>query len=70
MLPSYYLADTLGFRKKYEDKIVVIPNFIDTMKPSHSDMNEEKNTYTLLTVTSFKFYEKGRGILNLAAVVQ
>jgi hypothetical protein len=29
MLISYYLADKLGFRKKYKEKILIMPNFID-----------------------------------------
>jgi len=29
MLTSYFLADKLNFRKQYENKIVIIPNFID-----------------------------------------
>jgi glycosyltransferase involved in cell wall biosynthesis len=29
-LVSYFLADKLNFRKKYIDKIIIIPNFIDS----------------------------------------
>jgi len=32
MLTSYFLADKLNFRKKNQDKIFILPNFIDEKK--------------------------------------
>jgi len=29
MLTSYFLADKLDFKEKYQDKIIIVPNFIN-----------------------------------------
>jgi hypothetical protein len=58
MLTSYYLADKLSFRKKYEDKIVIISNFIKNVKFRNKQL--ESNKYNFLTITNFGFYEKAK----------
>lgn len=70
MLTSYFLADKLNFRKKYQDKIIIIPNFIDEKKYKIDwEIKYNDNEYNILTITSFKFYDKWRWILNLWNVI-
>ncbi|MBS8122111.1 glycosyltransferase [Candidatus Vampirococcus lugosii] len=68
-LTSYFLADKLIFRKQYEDKIIIIPNFIDEKEYNFGEKKSKENVYNILTITSFKFYDKGRGILKLGNVI-
>jgi len=69
-LVSYFLADKLNFKNKYNDKIIIIPNFIDSEKYNFGKKIYDETRYKILTITSFKFYEKGRGVLNLWKVIQ
>lgn len=68
-LTSYFLADKLYFRKKYEDKIIIIPNFIDKNEYNFWKKVFDKSKYNILTITSFKFYNKWRWIINLWKVI-
>lgn len=68
-LTSYFLADKLDFRKKYNDKIIIIPNFIDEKEYDFWKKEPKENVYNILTITSFKFYDKWRWILNLWNVI-
>ena len=69
MLTSYFLADKLNFRKQYENKIVIIPNFIDEKEYDFWEKKYNNDVYNILTITSFKFYDKWKGILDLWNVV-
>lgn len=68
-LTSYFLADKLIFRKQYEDKIIIIPNFIDEKEYNFWEKKSKENVYNILTITSFKFYDKWRWILKLWNVI-
>ena len=68
-LTSYFLADKLNFRKQYEDKIIIIPNFIDEKEYDFWKKEFKENVYNILTITSFKFYDKWKWILNLWNVI-
>jgi len=71
MLTSYFLADKLWFRKKYEKKIFILPNFINLewkeLKPNGLQNKENLN---LLTVSSTKFLQKWMGIVDLAKQIK
>ncbi len=69
MLTSYYLADKLNFRKKYEKRIEIVPNFIDLDKYNFWEKIYNENKYLILTITSFKFFDKWKWILNLWKVI-
>jgi len=58
MLTSYFLADKLNFRKKFEDKIFILPNFIDEKKYDFGEKKYDKENFKILTITSFKFFDK------------
>lgn len=68
MLTSFYLADKLMFREKYNDKIIIVPNFVE--KNFRKNKKLEKNDYNFMTITSFKFYKKWKWIINLWNVVK
>lgn len=68
ILTSYYLADKLDFRKKYKNKIEIIPNFVNEIEESNKKL--EKNNFNFLTITSFKFYDKWKWIINLWKVIK
>ena len=64
MLTSYYLADKLNFRKKYEYKIVLIPFFVNNIITNNKKI--DSNNIKLLTVSSSNFLKKWLGIYDLA----
>ena len=64
-LVSYFLADKLNFRREYKDKIIIIPNFIDDKVYDFWKKKFNEDMYNILTITSFKFYNKWKWILNL-----
>lgn len=66
---SIFLADKLKFRKKYKDKIIIIPNFIDTKNYDFWEKQYDNTKYKILTITSFKFFDKWKWILNLWNVI-
>lgn len=68
MLTSYYLADKLDFRKKYKNKIEIVSNFVEEITEKNKHL--EKNNNNFLTITSFKFYKKWKGILNLWEIIK
>ena len=68
-LVSYFLADKLYFRKKYEYKIKIIPNFINIDEYDFWEKKYDKEKFKILTITSFKFYDKWKWIINLAKVI-
>lgn len=68
MLTSYFLSDKLGFTKKYNNKIKIIPNFIKNSTLKNTQLEEDN--FNFLTVTSFKFYEKWKWIINLWNVIK
>ena len=70
MLTSYFLADKLKFRKKYKDKIIIIPNFIDIKEYDFWKKNYDNSKYKILTITSFKFFDKWKWILDLWNVIK
>lgn len=72
ILPSLYLADKLWFKNKYTDKIYILPNFIELpdLSFSKNKINVDEYTIKIITITSFKFFEKGIWILNLANVIK
>ena len=68
-LVSYFLADKLDFKEKYKDKIIIIPNFIDIEKYDFWEKKYDKEKYKILTITSFKFFDKWKWIINLWKVI-
>lgn len=68
MLTSYYLADKLWFRKKYNKKIEILPNFIE--KTEKKNIASKKNKYNFLTITSFKFLKKWKWVINLWKIIK
>ena len=64
-LTSYFLADKLWFREKYEDKIVIIPNFVDLSNKSLNIRKNYNNPINILTVSSTKFLQKWMWIVDL-----
>lgn len=68
ILTSYFLADKLNFREKYNNKIEILPNFVNEIEEKNIQSTE--NTFHFLTITSFKFYDKWRGIIHLWKVIQ
>lgn len=66
---SYFLADKLNFRDKYNDKILIIPNFVDINEYNIWEKIYNDSKYKILTITSFKFFDKWRGVLNLWKVI-
>ena len=66
MLANMYLADTLWFWEKFKDKLKIVPNYssVEIWK------REIVEPFTFMTVTSFSFYEKAKGILLLLEVVK
>ena len=69
MLTSYFLADKLDFKEKYQDKIIIVPNFINPKDYNFWEKIFDESKYKILTITSFKFYDKGKWILNLWKVI-
>jgi len=70
ILPSMFLADKLWFQKKYSHKITIVPNFMN-FDEYHGHIRESLHEkLDIVTVTSFKFYKKWEGILNLWKVVK
>lgn len=65
-LTSYFLADKLDFREKYNDKIFILPNSIDFInnKNKIKELKKDKRL-NILTVSSTKFIEKWKGIIDL-----
>lgn len=68
-LVSYFLADKLDFKNKYNDKILIIPNFIDIKEYDFWKRKIDNEKYKILTITSFKFYDKWKWIINLWNVI-
>lgn len=68
MLTSYFLSDKLDFTKKYYNKIKIIPNF--TKNSYNKNQQLKENDFNFLTITSFKFYEKWKWIINLWNVIK
>lgn len=64
MLTSYYLADKLNFRKKYDKKIIINTLFVD--KVSNNKKEIDKKNINFLTVSSSNFLEKGLWVFNLS----
>lgn len=64
ILTSYYLADKLNFRKKYENKIEIIPNFVNNIEENIKIF--KKNNIDLLTISSANFLEKWIWIYELS----
>jgi len=64
MLTSYYLADKLNFRKKYNRKIIIVPNFIKNVYKNTKYFS--KKEIRLLTISSSNFFDKAIWIFNLA----
>jgi hypothetical protein len=56
MLMSYYLADKLNFREKYDKKIIINTLFVDKVF-NHKKEIDKKNI-NFLTVSSSDFLEK------------
>lgn len=65
MITNYFLADKLGFRKKYESKIFIIPLFIEESKEVYI-REEIDSPLHLLTVSSSSFLEKAMWIYDVA----
>jgi len=65
ILTSYYLADELDFRRKYHNKIEIIPIFTRGVRFSRDNKPSIEKT-NLLTVTSVNYLQKWIGILDLA----
>lgn len=64
LLTSYFLADKLWFRKKYENKILISPLFLKTVG---SKIKRKVHTpLRLLTVSSANFLEKWMWVYDLA----
>lgn len=70
MLTSYYLADKLWFRKKYNHKIIIVPNCIQNINYNTNEKEYDDTQYKILTVTSFDFYDKWKWIINLKKVIK
>lgn len=68
MLTSFYLADKLKFREKYNDKIIIVPNFVEKTRIKNQQL--EMNNFNFMTITSFKFYDKWKWIVNLWNVIK
>lgn len=68
MLTSYYLSDELHFKNKYINKILIISNFIKEIVVKNKQLKE--NDFNFLTITSFKFYDKWRWIINLWNIIK
>ena len=64
LLTSYFLADKLWFRKKYENKIIISPLFIKNISSSSKKIFH--NPLRLLTISSANFLEKWLWVYNLA----
>jgi len=64
MLTSYYLADKLNFREKYDYKISISPLFID--KISLNNKNLDQDNIKILTVSSANFLNKWLWVYNIA----
>ena len=69
ILTSYYLADKLNFREKYNKKIKILPNFIDNKNFDFWDKEYDELRYKILTITNFTFLNKWKWILNLWNVI-
>lgn len=65
MLTSYFLADKLWFREKYSDKIIINPIFVKNINNSKKVFNNINWTINLLTVSSTKFLDKGKWIIDI-----
>ena len=64
-LTSYFLADKLGFKNKYSDKMIIIENFVNFDDNKKIKDFNNKNELKVLTVSSTKFLEKGKWIIDL-----
>lgn len=64
ILTSFYLADKLNFRKKYKNKIEIIPLFINKIEETNKKL--ENNNINILTISSANFLEKWLWIFDLA----
>jgi len=78
ILMNNYLINKIPTLKKYINKIVIIPNFIDFNKFNKirllniSKIKENLSYYdeiNILTITWFKFYDKAKWIINLKNVL-
>lgn len=69
ILASYFLADKLNFKEKYKNKIHIFPNFINITEKTSVKTDTFDLKIKILTITSFKFYKKWLGIINLWNVV-
>lgn len=66
ILTSYFLADKLNFRKKYENKIEIIPNFVEDVEYIRPQKNfKADDEIKILTVSSTSFLEKWMWIVDL-----
>lgn len=63
-MTSNYLADKLGFRKKYEKKIYISPLFVDKITVNEKKVNF--NYINLLTISSSNFLQKWLWVFELA----
>ncbi len=68
ILTSYFLADKLNFREKYNNKIEILPNFVGEIEEKNKQLTEDNLHF--LTITSFKFYNKWKWIINLWKVIK
>lgn len=70
MLVSYYLSDVLWIWEKYEDKILIVPNYTCFPVQKAVKRDWEGNELRFMTITAFSFFEKWRGVCNLWHVIQ
>lgn len=64
ILTSFYLADKLNFRNKYNFKIIISKLFISNFNKSKNDF--KLDNIKLLTISSANFYEKWIWVYDLA----
>ncbi len=69
ILTSYFLADKLNFKEKYIDKIHIFPNFINPQENKLIQKDKFSSTIKIITITSFKFYQKWLWIINLWNII-
>ena len=79
ILMNKYLLNRINILKKYQNKIKIIPNYIDFLKYENiRNLNLEKlknkkffnlENINILTITWFKFYDKAKWVVNLKKVL-
>lgn len=70
ILPSLFLADKLWFNHTYKNKITIIPNFMNFDEYKWHIRESLHDKLNIITITSFKFYKKWEGIVNLWKVIK